>query len=61
MEKRNVLQSGRTICDVCGRTAVEIRSDRSRCNNHSGMKGTKQAGADAPLKSAAIELSKLHK
>jgi len=61
MEKRNVLQSGRTICDVCGRTAVEIRSDKSRCIDHVGMRWTKQAGADAPLKSASIELSKLHK
>ena len=61
MEKRNVLQPGRTLCDICSRPAVEIRSDRSRCNDHSGMKGTKQAGAGVPLKSAFIQLSKLHK
>jgi hypothetical protein len=58
MEKRNVVQPGRTTCDICGRTAVDVRGGRSRCIDHSGIK---QASADTPLKSAAEQLSKNHK
>lgn len=58
MEKRNVVQPGRTLCDTCGRTAVEVRGGRARCVEHSGIK---QASADTPLKSAAERLSKQHK
>jgi hypothetical protein len=58
MEKRNVMQPGRTICDFCGRMAVEVRGGRARCVDHSG---TKMASADHPLKSATEQLSKKHK